>query len=109
MMLVGFDTNILLYAVDSTGDVDKHESALALLDRASAVGRGLLPLQALSEFYAVAVRKLRAEPGQASSYVEVWSDVFPVHPAGLADVADAMRVHRQHGIAFWDAMMWSVV
>ncbi|MBK1836494.1 hypothetical protein JHL17_03630 [Azospirillum sp. YIM B02556] len=26
----------------------------------------------------------------------------------FADVIDAMRVHRDHGIQFWDGMIWSV-
>lgn len=108
MILAGFDTNILLYAADRTGDSGKHGVAVNLLDRASAARRGLLPLQALAEFYTVAVRKFGAAPAAAAAYVDVWSDVFPVHAAGLADVADAMRVHRDHGIAFGDAMMWSV-
>lgn len=109
MMLAGIDTNILLYAVDSAGDPEKHRRAVDLLDRLGAGARGVLPLQALTEFYSVAVRKYRASPEQAASYVEVWSRVFPVREAVFADVADAMRVHRDHGIQFWDGMIWSVV
>ncbi|MGQ9368027.1 PIN domain-containing protein [Azospirillum sp. ST 5-10] len=108
MSLAGLDTNVLLYAADNRGDADKHRTAVALLDRLSAAGRGLVVLQALTEFYAVATRTKGIPPDQASRYVEVWSDAFPVREAVLADVADAMRVHRAHGIPFWDGMMWAV-
>jgi predicted nucleic acid-binding protein len=108
MILAGLDTNILLYAADNAGDAEKHRIAVDLLGRLSAVGRGLLPLQALTEFYAVAVRKQHVPPERASLYVDTWGDVFPTREAVFADVVDAMRVHREHGIQFWDGMMWSV-
>lgn len=108
MILAGIDINILLYAVDSAGNPEKHRRAVDLLDRLGTSGRGLLPLQTLTEFYSVAVRKYRAPPEQASRYVEVWSGVFPVREAVFADVVDAMRVHRDHGVQFWDGMIWSV-
>lgn len=108
-MLAGIDTNILLYAADSAGDPAKHRMAINLLDRLGAGGRGMLPLQTLTEFYSVAVRKHRASPEQASRYVDAWSGVFPVREAVFADVTDAMRVHRDHGVQFWDGMIWSVI
>ena len=108
MILAGLDTNILLYAADNAGDAEKHRIAVDLLGRLSAVGRGLLPLQALTEFYAVAVRKQHVPLERASLYVDTWGDVFPIREAVFADVVDAMRVHREHGIQFWDGMMWSV-
>ncbi|WP_448204621.1 PIN domain-containing protein [Azospirillum sp. sgz302134] len=107
-MLAGIDTNILLYAADNAGDQRKHARAVELLDRISAAGRGKLPLQALTEFYAVAIRKERVQPERAAVYVDIWADVFPVKEAMFADAVDAIRVQRTHGIAFWDAMMWSV-
>ncbi|CAO3416945.1 PIN domain-containing protein [Azospirillum endophyticum] len=109
MMLAGIDANILLYAADSAGDPVKHRMAIDLLDRLGAGGRGMLPLQALTEFYSVAVRKYRAPPEQASRYIDAWSGAFPVREAAFADVTDAIRVHRDHGIQFWDGMIWSVV
>lgn len=108
MSLIAVDTNILLYAADNAGDSGKHHVAVDLLNRLAITGRGILALQALSEFYVVAVRKYRVLPEQAAVYVDAWSDVFPVHGVVLADVSDAMRVHREHNIAFWDGMIWSV-
>lgn len=108
MILASLDTNVLLYAADSAGDADKHRVAVDLLDRLSAAGRALLPLQALTEFYAVACRKQRVAAERAAVFVDTWGDVFPVREASFADVADAMRVHRQHGIGFWDGMIWAV-
>eukprot|EP01012_Entosiphon_sulcatum_P043021 TRINITY_DN57171_c0_g1_i1.p1 TRINITY_DN57171_c0_g1~~TRINITY_DN57171_c0_g1_i1.p1 ORF type:complete len:151 (-),score=18.74 TRINITY_DN57171_c0_g1_i1:75-527(-) len=109
MIRVGLDTNILLYAVDSLGEPEKNARALDLVDWIGGSGRGMLPLQALGEFYAVAVRKKRAPADLAAVYVDRWASVFPVHEAVFADVRDAIRVQRHHGLAFWDAMIWSVV
>ncbi len=109
MIQAGIDTNILLYAADNAGDRGKHERAVDLLDRISAAGRGVLALQALTEFYAVAIRKNRVQPNRAALFVDAWSEVFPIREAVFADAVDAIRVQRSHNIAFWDAMMWSVV
>lgn len=108
MIHAGLDTNILLYAADNAGDAEKHRIAADLLGRLSAEGSGLLPLQALTEFYAVATRKQHVPLERASLYLDAWSHVFPVREAVFADVVDAMRVHRDHGVQFWDGMIWSV-
>jgi predicted nucleic acid-binding protein len=99
---------VLIYAADRDGDPRKHEAAIDILRGLAAVGRGLLPLQALSEFYAVAIRKSRIESADAAAFMDVLAEMFPVREAVLADVRDAVRVHHAHGIPFWDGMLWSV-
>ncbi|QJE74394.1 PIN domain-containing protein [Aerophototrophica crusticola] len=102
------DTNILVYAANPTHDAGKHGIAVDILARLSLGNRGLLPMQALTEFYTVVTRKVHADPGKAKELVEVWGAVFPPRSAEMADLADAMRVHRDHGISFWDGMIWAV-
>lgn len=108
MIVAAIDTNVLIYAAQRDGDRAKHEAAAGLLRRLSVAGRAVVPLQALAEFYAVAVRKGQVALGDAAAFVDVVTEMFPVREAALADAIDAMRVHREHGVPFWDGMLWSV-
>lgn len=103
-MKAGIDTNILIYAV-SPRDPVKHAIALRIMDQAGQPGRGILTLQALTEFYAVATRKAYTSAAGAMCYVQIWSDVFPVTPGDAIDFSTAMHLHRDHHIPFWDAML----
>ena len=107
-MIAAIDTNVLIYAADRASDSKKHEIAARLLSDLAVARRGLLPLQALAEFYAVATRKIEVTPAEAAAFVDAFADILPVREAGLADTVDAMRVHRDHGVPFWDGMLWSV-
>ena len=49
-MIAAIDTNVLIYAADRTADSRKHEIGAKLLNDLARTGRGLLPLQALTEF-----------------------------------------------------------
>ena len=107
-MIAAVDTNVLIYAADRASDPDKHKVAAQLLNDLAIARRGFLPLQALSEFYAVATRKIEVTPAEAAAFVDAFAEILPVREAGLADAVDAMRVHREHGVPFWDGMLWSV-
>ena len=108
MILAAIDTNVLVYAADRSGDPRKHQAAASLIHDCAATGRGILPLQALTEFYAVAVRKKQIAPTDAAAFLDVLTEMFPIREAIVADLTDAMRVHREHGVPFWDGLMWSV-
>jgi predicted nucleic acid-binding protein len=108
MILAAVDTNILVYAAENGGDRLKHDIATGLLRGLAGSGRGLLPFQALSEFYAVALRKRQVLPQDATAFMTVLAEMLPVREAVLADVMDAARIHRDHGVAFWDGLIWSV-
>ena len=108
MILAAIDTNILVYAAESGGDRVKHDTATSLLRGLARSGRGLLPLQVLSEFYAVALRKRTVLPEDAAAFMTVLAEMLPVREAVLADVMDAVRIHRDHGVPFWDSLIWSV-
>jgi predicted nucleic acid-binding protein len=103
-MRAGIDTNILIYA-SLPREGQKYAIARSVLEYTSLPGRGILALQALTEFYAVATRKAYSTPAQAWAYVQAWSDVIPVEPAGPSDFTVAAHLHQDHNIAFWDAMM----
>ncbi|MDP6787057.1 MAG: PIN domain-containing protein [Rhodospirillales bacterium] len=104
-MKATFDSNILVYAADSESG-DKHLMAADLLRRAGN-GDCLLTLQALGEFFYVVTRKAKCDPADAQGMVEVWRAVFPVFPADEGCLIAAMAAVGDHGLPFWDAMIWA--
>jgi predicted nucleic acid-binding protein len=105
--VIAFDTNILLYAMD-VYDKERHPIASRLLEQAIAEVRLFLPMQVLGEFCHVAVRKFRQAPGDVRGVVEDWGAVAKVERYGLRDILEALRVHEDHKIPFWDALVWAV-
>jgi predicted nucleic acid-binding protein len=106
--LISFDTNVLVYAVDLDAD-DRHERAVALIERAIKSGSCIQPLQTLCEFFNVATRKIGIDPWAAAAFIEGWQAVIPIEPSSSADLAHAMRAVGEHRLSFWDAMMWATV
>jgi predicted nucleic acid-binding protein len=104
---LSIDANILVYFVDRDAG-ERHDRALQILDRAS-LADCVLTLQTLGEFFHVATRKSKIEPEVAEKFIEDWRQVFPVHAADLGAFDDALAATRQHGLAFWDAMLWATV
>lgn len=106
-MKIGLDTNILVYATSPQGDPRKHAIAMRVVEQAGETGQGVLALQALTEFYAVITRRAGTKSAKAAVHVQTWSDTFPVVSPEILDVVSAMQLHRDHQIAFWDAMLLS--
>lgn len=104
--MISFDSNILVYAVDRDAG-ERHEQAVDVVERAIRANKCIQPLQTFCEFFTVAIRKLGLEPPIAQSFVEGWHAVMPVEPATSNDLTHAMRAVRQHGLSFWDAMLWA--
>ena len=120
------DTNILIYAVDRSAG-QRHSVANALVHR-SAERDCFLTVQALGEFFHAATRKGKATVAQASAYTHAWQNVFRIAastqstfnkaagptPHGYASRAfrwhrpasSAIERVRDHGLSFWDAMLW---
>lgn len=100
-----FDSNVLVYAVDRQGG-RKREIACGLLARA-ALSDCVLTLQVLCEFFVVATRKAKAVPDEAAAFVDDFRDVFPIVAADAEALTEAMQASQEHGMAFWDAMLWA--
>ena len=106
--MISFDSNVLVYAVDR--DVgDRHGRATDLIERAIRAGSCIQPLQTLCEFFAVATRKMGMDPRAAAAFAVGWQAVIQVEPPIIDDLAAAMRVVRDHGLPFWDAMLWATI
>ena len=100
-----FDTNILIYAIDSDAG-ERHRIALDLIHRAA--GRDcVLTLQSLAELFRALTGKYRLAPERAAEIVQEWRDAVPIVAADEACLTDAMDAVIAHSWSFWDAMIWA--
>jgi predicted nucleic acid-binding protein len=106
--VISLDTNILIYSVDRDAG-DRHEAAAKLVERSVRAGNCVQPLQSLCEFFSVATRKTGLDAAAAAEVVARWQAAVPVEPASYDDLRNAMRAVREHGLAFWDALLWATV
>lgn len=100
-----FDTNLLVYAVDSS-DSTKHKLTIALLDKIIPCNC-VLTLQSLCEFYYVVTRKGHLSTKLAKSQLADWQLLFPTVIAKASTLHRALSVIDIHKLSFWDAMLWA--
>ncbi len=102
------DTNVLVYAYDRAAP-DKQRQALAVLDHLVSTDQGVLSTQVLTEFCAVALRKLPAvlTPEQVEVRVTHYARIFTVLPVTVPVIQMALRGTREHSLSFWDAQIWA--
>jgi len=100
-----FDTNILFYSLDRS-DAGKHDCARRIIGFADSRQVPIL-LQTLGEL-ANAVSKRRPDLlSQTERFVHITSTMFEVVPMEFDDVAEALLIHGQHKLQFWDAVLWA--
>ena len=99
------DTNVLVYAADFQAS-EKHAMAAGLVHHA-ANADCILTLQSLAEFYHVVTRKAAIAVDDASPFVSRWADIFDVATADARALERAMEATRDHGLGFWDALLWA--
>ena len=97
------DTNVLGYAHDSS-DPRRQAVACRLIERLLLDQRGVVSLQVLREFFAVATRKLGMSSEQARRHVGRYAR-FEVVTLGVADLLGAIDLHRLHRWSIWDALI----
>ena len=97
------DTNVLLYAEDSS-EPRKKEIAVALILEHKRQRTGVVSLQVLQEFFVNAIQKLKVDPGVARYKVEFHARFDVVEPK-VTDVLAAIDFHRLHGTSYWDALV----
>jgi predicted nucleic acid-binding protein len=105
-MIVGFDTNILVYATAASPAV-KTSRARDVMARGIRGGSSVLLLQTLAEFSNVAIRKARIPAQEVRTTIDAWRAVFPVRVAEENDLSSALEAVKIHRLAFWDAMIWA--
>lgn len=99
------DSNILVYALDRDAG-GRHVTASKLVRRATGWDCVLI-LQALAEFFVAVTRKGKMPMEDAVAQLADWQALFPVCAATPATLGRAVKAVREHGLAFWDAMLWA--
>lgn len=97
------DTNILVFT-DDRRDRRKQRLARDLVRSALTSGKGRLSTQVLTEFFAVATRKLGLAAATVRRRVEVYASL-PVFRPAAEDLLQAIDLHRLHEVAIWDALI----
>jgi predicted nucleic acid-binding protein len=104
--VIAFDSNVLVYAADRMAG-ERHRRAADLLERSMRLRNAIQPLQSLCEFFNVVTRKAGVERIAAAAIVEAWGAAMTVEAAAIQDLDAAMRAVGEHGLSFWDAMLWA--
>jgi predicted nucleic acid-binding protein len=99
------DANVLVYAFDSSAG-RKQQQAQLLLERLWDTGTGCISVQVLQEFFVtVTTRVKRRLPVEdAAARIREFA-AWRVFAPTVADVLDAIALHTQAKIGFWDAMI----
>ena len=99
------DTNVLVYAFDST-DPTRHRAAEQLLSRLMDDDRLRLSTQVFQEFYVTMTRKARPpwSPDRTLAKLDDFA-AWPVIAADLPLVREAVLLSRDAVLSFWDALI----
>lgn len=103
--LTFIDTNVLVYAHDST-EPERRPVAQRVLVEFWNSGTGALSTQVLQEFYSAVTCKIKAplRPAVARTAVARYSEWCTVDTDPLL-IISAARLAEDHSIAFWDALI----
>ena len=108
MSKVMLDTNILVYAYDSSAG-EKQQLSLQVLDHLVRIDRGVVSPQVLGEFFVTVTQKI-TEPlsfSQAAERVQRFIQLWPVLGLNEMIVGEAVRGVRDHRFSYWDAQIWA--
>jgi predicted nucleic acid-binding protein len=97
------DTNVLVYADDRSAG-KKAERARTLLHELMTSRAGVISIQVLQEYFAVATRKLGVSAEVARRKIELLASLDVIRPE-VADVLAAIDLTRLRSISFWDALI----
>lgn len=103
MNLAFFDSNVLIYADDSSAP-DKQRRANDLFIEHLQHGMAVLSLQVLQEYFVTVTRKLSLAPDIAQRRVEIFA-LANVVRFDVQDVIAAIELHRLTQLSFWDALI----
>ena len=101
--LAFFDTNVLVYADDSSSP-QKQQRAIDLFAEHLRKRTAVVSLQVLQEYFVAATRKLGLTPEMAQAKVELLARGNVVQ-FGPRDVIAAIELHRLIRISFWDSLI----
>jgi predicted nucleic acid-binding protein len=99
------DTNILVYAHDSTQKA-KHGRARDLLQELWETGKGMLSTQVLQEL-CVSLRRKVARPASVAEMAKIIEDYarWEIAVNTPESILEALEIEERYKISFWDALM----
>lgn len=97
------DTNVLVYT-DDNSEPARKAAAIALVGDTMRTRSGVISVQVLQEYFAVATRKLGVDAVTARAKVELFG-AFNIVPTEFDDVIAAIDLHRLHQISIWDGLI----
>ena len=101
------DTNIFIYAIDSSPVfIAKRDIARRLVMEYIENESGVISIQVLQEFFQVATRKIETpisieDALQFMQYMSILDTVI----ADLDMVVAAVRLHQRYSLSFWDSLI----
>ncbi len=95
------DSNVLIYAHDRTAE-SRYAAARDLVSELWDSGSGAVSVQVLQEFFVNISGKIgTSEARRLVSDYSAWR----THSPDAGDVIEAIDIHRDYKISFWDAMI----
>jgi predicted nucleic acid-binding protein len=98
------DTNILIYAYDSTAG-DKQHQAIELIARLAEDDAAAISTQVLIEFYSAIGKKFRDRDIDPDSLTQNWIRWMKVHRLDVTDIFRAAGLQRKFQISWFDALI----
>ncbi len=93
-----FDTSVLLYLLsDDSGKADRIETILS--------NGGVISVQVLNEFAAVALRKLKMPLNEVREILETIRAICGVEPVTIATHDRGLAVHERYKFSLYDCMV----
>lgn len=99
-----FDTNILIYSVD-TQETGKHALAADLVEKHLVRENGAISVQVLREFYYASRRTNNPLSDEQARTIVDYFSTFRVLFEDAGTVLGAVRRHQGMSISFWDALI----
>jgi predicted nucleic acid-binding protein len=103
------DTNVLVYAYDST-ETSKHLRAIELIESLSAAQDLVVSAQVFNELAWVLLRKPRlvgARPELVANILQEVAGSATVLPLSPDLTFSALEAVAREGMSFWDALVWA--
>jgi predicted nucleic acid-binding protein len=98
------DTNILIYAHDSTAGTKQHQAS-ELIARLAQADAAAISTQVLIEFYAAVGKKFRDREIDPDALTHDWIRWMKVHRLDVTDIFQAAALQRQFQISWFDALI----
>lgn len=103
MSKIFFDTNILLYANDSSSKKKQLKVQQVLLASANK-HRGVISTQVLQEYYVTETKKFKRDPLLVKDMLKVWQqfEVITINPELIEEAVDISLLYK---FSFWDSLI----